>query len=82
MYYANAHCGVEDVFVVGDLVMLSTSNRRHEYKKKGELRVAKFFPQWDGPYRITKAFPKSFSYVLDMQNATHKCASYHVSELK
>ena len=49
-YYANAHCGVKDVFVVGDLVMLSTSNRRRKYKKKGKLRVAKFFPRWDGPY--------------------------------
>ena len=36
-YYANAHHGVEDVFVIGDLVMLSTFNCRHEYKKKGEL---------------------------------------------
>ena len=81
-YYANAHCGVKDVLVVGNLVMLSTSNCRCEYKKKGELRVVKFFPQWDGPYRITKAFPESSSYVLDMQNATHKCVSYHASELK
>ena len=25
-YYANFHCGIEDVFVVSDLVMLSTFN--------------------------------------------------------
>ena len=81
-YYANAHHGVKDVFVVGDLVMLSTSNCRCKYEKKGELRVAKFFLRWDGPYRITKAFPESSSYVLDMQNAPHKCVSYHTSELK
>jgi hypothetical protein len=31
-------------FVVGDLVMLSTTNRRHKYIKKGEKRTAKFFP--------------------------------------
>ena len=36
-YYANAHCGVEDVYVVGDLVMLSMFNHQHEYKKKGKL---------------------------------------------
>ena len=33
-------------------------------------------------YGITKAFPESSSYVLDMQNAPHKCTSYHMSELK
>ena len=49
-YYANAHCGVEDVFVVDDLVMLSMFNHWCEYKKKGKLRVVKFFPRWDGPY--------------------------------
>ena len=81
-YYANAHRGVEDVFVVGDLVMLSMFNCQHKYKKKGELRVVKFFPQWDSPYQVTKAFPKSSSYVLDMQNAPQECASYHTSELK
>ena len=31
-YYANAHCGVEDVFVVGNLIMLSMFNRQCEYK--------------------------------------------------
>jgi len=81
-HYAKAHRGVEDVFVVGDLVMLSTFNRRREYKKKGELQVAKFFPRWDGPYRVTKAFPESSSYVLDTQNTPNKCPSYHASELK
>ena len=49
-YYANAHCGIKDVFVAGDLVMLSTFNHQREYKKKGKLQVAKFFPQWDSPY--------------------------------
>ena len=36
-HYANAHHGVEDIFVTGDLKMLSTFNRQWEYKKKGEL---------------------------------------------
>ena len=31
-YYANAHCGVEDVFVVGNLIMLSMFNCRCKYK--------------------------------------------------
>ena len=31
-------------YKIGDLVMMSTLNRRHEYKKKGDQRAAKFFP--------------------------------------
>ena len=33
-YYANTHCGIEDVFVVGDLVMLSTFNHGWESKER------------------------------------------------
>jgi hypothetical protein len=43
--HASASCGPEPHFNVDDLVMLSTANRRHEYKKKGEKRTAKFFPR-------------------------------------
>ena len=44
--------------------------------------MAKFFPCWDGPYGVTKAFPESSSYVLDTQNAPNECSSYHALELK
>ncbi|KIJ38241.1 hypothetical protein M422DRAFT_176910 [Sphaerobolus stellatus SS14] len=32
VYHANKHRGPEDVYAVGDLVMLSTANRRRKYK--------------------------------------------------
>jgi hypothetical protein len=35
-FYANRSRGPEEVYNVGDKVMLSTFNRRHKYKKKGE----------------------------------------------
>jgi hypothetical protein len=41
---ANTKRAPEDIFQVGEKVMLSTKNRRNEYKKKGEKCVAKFFP--------------------------------------
>jgi hypothetical protein len=56
---ANSERSAEDIFAVGDKVMLQTKNRRHEYKKKGGKRVAKFFPRWDGPYTVTAAKPES-----------------------
>lgn len=67
-------------YEVNDLVMLSTANRRHEYKKKGEKRTAKFFPRWDGPYRITHVHPEASTYTLDIP--TNAFPVYHVSELK
>ena len=44
--------------------------------------MAKLFLCWDGPYRVTKAFPESSRYILDMQSAPNKCSSYHASKLK
>ncbi|TFK53311.1 hypothetical protein OE88DRAFT_1594524, partial [Heliocybe sulcata] len=40
-FYANCSHGPEPQFKVGDLVMLSTKNRRREYKTKGAKCVAK-----------------------------------------
>jgi hypothetical protein len=39
-YHANEHWAPEDVYEVGDLVMLSTENRRHNYKRKGKTRCS------------------------------------------
>ena len=68
----------EIVYNVGDKVMLSTFHRRREYKRRGEKRVAKFFPRWDGPYTIIKANAESSSYSLDNDNGY----PYYSSELK
>ena len=48
---SDAHRAPDPAYKVGNLVMLSTKHRCHEYKKKGERRAAKFFPRWDGPFR-------------------------------
>ena len=53
--------------------MLSTTNQRHEYKKKGEKRVAKFLPRWDGPYKITNAHPEVSTYTLQLNTNTYPC---------
>jgi hypothetical protein len=41
-HYASATRNPDPQFQSGDMVMLSTTNRHHKYKKKGEKRVAKF----------------------------------------
>lgn len=74
--------GPEDVYKLGDLVMLSTLNRHKEFKHKGELRVAKFFPRWDRPYEVIAVHSETSNYTLDLPNAPNVYPTYHVSQLK
>ena len=62
--------------------MLSTLHRRQEFKRKGEKRAAKFFPRYDGPYKIINAHTETSNYTLDLPNSPHTYPTYHASELK
>lgn len=77
---ANSHRRFRPVFGVGDRVWLSTQNRRREYKAKGEKRVAKLMPRFDGPYKIAAAHPEFSTYTLDLPNSTI-FPTFHVSQL-
>jgi hypothetical protein len=79
---ANQHHGKEEVFEVGDRVMLSTLHRRQEYKSKHAKRVAKFFPCFDGPYTIMKARPEFSAYTLSLPNSPNIFPTFHSSQLK
>ena len=84
-HFANAHRAPEDVYQIGDLVMLSTKNRRAEYKahgKNAERRAAKFFPRYDGPYKEIKAFPEKSEYTLLLPNSGKTFPGFHASLLK
>jgi hypothetical protein len=79
---ANVKRSKEDVFHVGNRVMLSTKNRRNEYKKKGEKCVAKFFPRFDGPYTVKDAFPETSNYRLELPPDKNGRDMFHASQLK
>ena len=80
---ANRKRAPEDVYQVNDLVLLSTANRRKEYASTGSGRSAKLFPRHDGPYRVTKAFPHTSTYQLNIPNApSNTCLTFHASQLK
>jgi hypothetical protein len=81
-YHANEHRAPEDVYEVGDLVMLSTENRRRNYKRKGKTRVAKFMPRHDGPYTITHTFPERSEYTLKLPNNPNTFPGFHAHLLK
>lgn len=69
------------VFQVGDKVMLSTFNRHRNYKKKGNKRVAKFMPRFDGPYTVLKVHPQFSTYELDLPNSPNIFLVFHADEL-
>jgi RNase H-like domain found in reverse transcriptase/Reverse transcriptase (RNA-dependent DNA polymerase)/Integrase zinc binding domain len=81
-YHANEHRAPEDIYEVGDLVMLSTENRRRNYKRKGKTRVAKFMPRNDGPYTITHTFPERSEYTLKLPNNPNTFPGFHAHLLK
>jgi Integrase zinc binding domain len=76
-YHANEHRAPEDVYEVGDLVMLSTENRRRNYKRKGKTQVAKFMPRHDGPYTVTHTFPERSEYTLKLPNNPNTFPGFH-----
>jgi hypothetical protein len=64
----------------GNFVMLSTTNRQHKYKKKGEKCTAKFFFRWDGLYCITECHTEASTYTLNIP--TDAYLTFHASHLK
>ena len=51
-FQANMHHTLMFPFTMGSWIQFSTLHQCKEYKAKGEKRVAKFMPQYDGPYMI------------------------------
>ena len=76
---ANKSRGLTFPFKVGERAHLSTLHRRHEYKKAGELRVAKFMPRYDGPYTIIETDNEHSTVTLDLPNTPNAFLTYHSS---
>jgi hypothetical protein len=81
-FHANKHRRQDDVYKVGDKVMLNTLHRRKEYINGKPGRVAKFLPRFDGPFTVTKIHPLFSMYEIDMPNNPNSFPVFHASELK
>jgi len=80
---ANRKRGLEDTYSVNNLIMLSTANQRKKYASTGSGHSTKLFPRHDNPYRITKAFPQTPTYQLNIPNTPPNfCFTFHTSQLK
>ncbi|KAJ8520332.1 hypothetical protein ONZ45_g2797 [Pleurotus djamor] len=78
---ANKNRGPEGTLDQGDLVYLSTANRRREYAPPGSDRVAKFMPRFDGPWKVIEAWPETSNYRLDIPQAKF-LTTFHRSQLR
>ena len=60
---------------------LSTVNQHREFKVKGEKQVAKFMPQYDGPYTIIAVDKEHSMVTLDLPNVPNIFPTFHSSEI-
>ena len=81
-HFANASRSDTPAYKIGDKVMLSTLNRRKEYKNKDQRRADKFMPRYDGPYKIIDVHHDASTATLDMPNAPNLFPTFHTSNLK
>ncbi|UOH85550.1 hypothetical protein LQV05_002378 [Cryptococcus neoformans] len=81
---ANRHRRAEIIYKVGDWVWLDTRNRLKEFKSgDGEFRAAKFFPRFQGPYKVLAAHSARSVYTLALPDApSGTFTSFHASLLK
>jgi len=81
-FYTNRDHGEEDVFKIGDKVMLSTLHCRREFTANDPSCIAKFIPCFDGPYNIVNSMPEFLAYTLDLPNVPNIFLTFHLSQLK
>jgi len=79
---ANEHHTNEFLFVKGGQVVLSTLHRWQDYKAKGEKRVAKFMPHFDGPYLVTDTAPEISTVTINLPNHPNTFPTFHTSQVR
>ena len=77
VHHANEHHTPEDIYEVGNLVMLSSKNYCCNYKHKEKTCVAKFMLQNNIPYTVTHAFLEHSEYTLKLLNNPNTFPSFH-----
>ncbi|KAJ2921319.1 hypothetical protein H1R20_g15775, partial [Candolleomyces eurysporus] len=80
--HANAKRGESPIYSVGDMVMLSTRNRRKELKAGDPSRATKFLPRWTGPFEVTRTNTGVSTCTLNMPGHPKLFPVFHVSQLK
>lgn len=81
---ANRHRRSEIIYNVGDWVWLDTRNRLKEFKSgDGDFRAAKFFPRFQGSYKVLAAHSNRSVYTLDLPDSpSGSYTKFHANLLK
>jgi hypothetical protein len=69
-------------YAIGDKIMLSTLNRRKDYRNKNHHRAAKFMPRFDGPYQIVDVNSDADTVTLDIPNSPNLFPTFYTSHIK
>ena len=80
IHQVNKKCSMEVPLAVGDMAYLSTVNLNLP-----KSRARKLTPKYIGPFRVTKAFPDTSNYELDLSpelKARQIHPKFHVSLLR
>ena len=81
-YQANKSQSLNFPFKTGDRVLLSTSHQWQELRAGHPNRVAKFMPQFNGPFYIKSTDEKHSTATLDLPNFLNVFPVFHASELR
>lgn len=80
---ANRRRGEELPVKKGDFVMVDSQDRRARYKSRGgDVRAAKLFPRWDGPYEVLEVFDATSTFKLKLPENDRAHPTFHASKLK
>lgn len=78
---ANKSCSLTFPFVIGGRVRLTTLSRHNEYKAMSKKCVAKFMPQYNGPYMIINIDEAHSTVTLDLPNSPNIFTTFHASNV-
>lgn len=81
-YSANTHRKDGIKYKAGDLVILSTINRRKDYKNAEQSRVSKLIPTYDGPYKIMDVNNNTSIVELHIPSAPNIFPKFHTLLIK
>ena len=77
----NKHCSLTFPFTFGSCFFLTTLHRGNEYKSKGEKRVAKFMPHYDGPCKVVNTDENHSTVTTELPNMLNIFPTFHTSEV-
>ena len=78
-HHANKDHALDPTFEIGDHVLLTTAHHQQEYMQAKNGHITKFMPRFNGPFKVTHAYPESSTYTLLLPKATNIHQMFHSS---